>query len=113
MIVNNFGTLIYSFLFGEKVGQDIKGNKFFINRGKKNKKWVLFKSKVDPTQLSVEWHQWLTDLDKFDVPKTSLKNYKWQKDRDSNRTGTKKAYHPKSSNEKIKTENSTKIWSPN
>ncbi len=113
MTVNNIGTLIYSFLFGEKVGQDTKGNKFYTNKRKKNKKWVLFKNKIDPTQLSVEWHQWLTDLDNFDVPKTSLKDYKWQKNRDINHTGTKKAYHPQSFKKKHKKDTNNEIWRPN
>ena len=112
LIVNNLGIIIYTFLFGKQVGNDNKGNRFFINKNK-NKKWVLYKENIDPTQLSVEWHQWLTNFDNFKTPDNELKTYKWVKNRDINYTGTKKAYHPQYLNDKLKKQNDSDIWSPN
>ena len=94
MIINSLGTLLYSFIYGKKVGQDEYGNKFYMH---KKKKWVLYKNKVDPTSLEVIWQLWLTDKNLTNP--TSLnkkyKTYKWQKNNTPNYTGTKKSYHPK------------------
>ena len=113
MLTNNLGTLIYSFLFGKKVGQDKNGNKFYINKYNSKKKWVIYNKLVDPTSLMVVWQIWLTNKKK-DLPiELNSKNHIWQKERKPNYSGTKKSYHPKIS--KGNPDNNKKekeIWSP-
>ena len=113
MITNNFGTLLYSFFLGKKIGEDNLGNKFYIHKYSK-RKWVLYKKSVDPTQLSVEWHKWLTDSDNLYIPKNNIKDHEWQKRREPNYSGTQKAYHPKLSikKEKFNNKNNNEIWTP-
>ena len=45
MITNNIGTILYTLLNGKKIGQDLQGNKFYIHKNNKKKKWVLYKKK--------------------------------------------------------------------
>ena len=93
MVINNLGTIICSFLLGKKVGEDNRGNRYFLSKKKPKKKWVLYKEKVDPTNLPADWQMWLTSEEEM-VPKDNSKKFYWQKDREPNLTGTNKAYHP-------------------
>ncbi|MBJ56958.1 MAG: NADH-ubiquinone oxidoreductase [Rickettsiales bacterium] len=115
MIINGLGTIIFSFLLGKKVGEDDRGNRYFVSKKKPIKKWVLYKNKVDPTNLPADWQMWLTNEQEI-VPKDNSKKFHWQKDREPNLTGTSKAYHPaiKSPNsiEDKGKEHNNKIWSP-
>ena len=119
MFTNGLGTLIYSYLVGRKIGEDNRGNKYFLSKKDAVKKWVLYENKVDPTNLPVEWQLWLTN-DKKIIPSDKKTSYFWQKERAPNLTGTKNSYHPaKKPKEKntskevhFKKENN-KIWSPN
>ena len=49
MIVNNLGTIIYSFFYGKKVGIDNFGNKYFVS--KKIRKNGFYISKKKTQQL--------------------------------------------------------------
>ena len=113
MLNNSIGTLIYTLLFGKKVGLDTYGNTFFIHKKIKNKKWVLYKNKIDPTLLSVEWQSWLTDKEETNIPTVQSQDYDWQKKREPNKSGTPDAYHPQSNNtEKKIDKHKQSIWRP-
>ena len=116
MINNNIGTLLYSFLKGKKIGQDKIGNKFYIHKKNKNKKWVLFKYKVDPTSLDVKWQIWLTTTNSKVPIAIEENNFKWQKEKQPNLTGTINSYHPKINTNKkkqdITKENKKSTWDP-
>ena len=102
MLINNFCTLIYTFLNGKRVGIDKKGNKFYVHKRNNKKKWVLYKDIVEPTLLMVSWQLWLTNKSS-EIPSMSNSNnneYKWQKEREPNYSGTKNSYHPKVSKKK-------------
>ena len=117
MITNNLGTLIYSFFYGKKVGQDEDGNKFYIHKHNMKRKWVLYNKTVDPTSLKVIWQLWLTN-NKTELPSEIGHNkaYIWQKERAPNYSGTKNSYHPKISKNMPHKDNKNKdikeIWSP-
>ncbi len=118
MITNNIGILIYSFLYGKKIGQDKSGNKFYVHKNNKiKKKWVLYNKIVDPTSLMVTWQLWLTNK-KHEIPDalSSSRDYVWQKERMPNHSGTIDSYHPKlSKNKKIKNNKNKEIkeiWGP-
>ena len=116
MITNNIGTILYSFLNGKKVGEDNQGNKFFIHKKNKKKRWVLYKKKVDPTTLEVRWQIWLTEIDKDKEITINNPNFKWQKDKKANLTGTQDAYHPRRNLEEKKMyddkKNKYSVWKP-
>ena len=117
MITNNLGTLLNSFFYGKKVGQDNNGNKFYIHKYNLKRKWVIYNKLVDPTSLSVEWQLWLTN-NKTIVPSeiNNSKSYIWQKEKTPNYSGTKNSYHPKIFRNKAKKNEQNKdlkkIWSP-
>ena len=116
MLTNNIGTLLYSFLKGKKIGQDKIGNKFYVHKKNKNKKWVLYKNNIDPTSIDVQWQIWLTDIKSAEPLPDKKNNFKWQKNKQANPTGTLNSYHPKISIDKRKKSitNDTKssIWNP-
>ena len=116
LINNNIGTILYSFLKGKKVGQDKIGNKFYVHKNNENKKWVLYKYIVDPTSLDVKWQIWLTTANSNAPLSIEENNFKWQKDKQPNLTGTINSYHPKininKSKKDIKNENKNSTWSP-
>ena len=94
MITNNIGTILYSLLNGKKVGEDHQGNRFYIHKKNKNKRWVLYKKQIDPTHLEVEWQIWLTETDKDKEIIMNKPSFKWQKNKKANLTGTLDSYHP-------------------
>ena len=116
MITNNIGTILYSFLNGKKVGEDNQGNRFFIHKKNNKKRWVLYNKKIDPTNLEIKWQIWLTENDKNkDIIINDL-NYKWQKNKKANLTGTFESYHPANHSEKEKMysneKNKNSVWKP-
>tara|TARA_S200000501_G_C20703788_1_gene690789 strand:+ start:411 stop:764 length:354 start_codon:yes stop_codon:yes gene_type:complete len=95
MIINNLGTVIYTIFFGKKVGEDAIGNSYFISKKNPLKKWILYKKKVDPTNIPINGQIWLTNDTAYlkDIV-SEKKNYNWQNEREVNMTGTKMSYHP-------------------
>ena len=117
MVTNNIGTILYSLLNGKKIGQDNQGNKFFVHKKNNEKRWVLYKKQIDPTNLEVKWQIWLTETDKNNEVIINNPNFKWQKNKKANPTGTIDSYHPgsHSDKEKIHVDKKSKnsVWKPN
>ena len=116
----NIGTYIYTWIFGNFVGKDEYGNKYYSNikdyTNIKGKRWVVFQGKVEATKIPSHWHAWLHKS--IDVPPLKYKHkYDWQKNHKPNMTGTKDAYFP-SSHPLSKSYNSKEIdkdyesWTP-
>ena len=116
MITNNIATILYSFLYGKKVGEDNQGNRFFIHKKNKKKRWVLYKEQIDPTNLEVKWQIWLTETNKDKEVNTNNRSFKWQKNKKANLTGTLDSYHPVSHSDKEKMsfdkKNKNSVWKP-
>ncbi len=81
MITNSVGILLYSFIYGKKIGEDKIGNKFFVHKKIKNKKWVLYKHNIDPTILDVKWQMWLTNKNENIDLLSDKNNFSWQKEK--------------------------------
>tara|TARA_B100000242_G_scaffold89729_1_gene60568 strand:- start:176 stop:529 length:354 start_codon:yes stop_codon:yes gene_type:complete len=116
MITNNIGTILYSLLSGKKVGEDNQGNKFYVHKKNKKKRWVLYKKQIDPTSLEVEWQIWLTETYKDKEIIINKPSFKWQKNKKANLTGTLASYHPakKSNRETVyfDKKNKNSVWKP-
>ena len=116
MIINSIGTVLYSLLNGKKVGQDNQGNRFYIHKKNKKKRWVLYKKQIDPTSLEVEWQIWLTKSYKDKEMIINKPSFKWQKNKKANLTGTIDSYNPgkKSDKEKmyLDKKNKNSVWKP-
>ena len=115
MIINSIGTNLYTLLFGRMVAKDNVGNKFYIHKKIKGKRWVIYKNSIDPTALETKWQIWLTNIDINHNDLSMDKNYIWQKNKKANLTGTTNSYHPGTSlnkrNNNIKSDKNA-IWKP-
>ena len=116
MIINNIGTILYSLFNGKKVGQDNQGNKFYIHKKNKKKRWVLYKNKIDPTNIEVKWLIWLTENDKDQEMIMNNSKFKWQKNKKANLTGTINSYHPQNNSDlkniHVVKKNKNSVWNP-
>ena len=116
MITNSIGTILYSLFNGKKVGADNQGNKFYIHKKNKKKKWVLYKKQIDPTSLEVEWQIWLTTNDEGKEIIINKPRLEWQKNKKANLTGSIDSYHPAKNSDKkeiyLTKKNKNSIWKP-
>ena len=116
MLTNNIGTILYSLLNGKKVGEDDQGNRFYIHKKNKKKRWVLYKKQIDPTSLEVKWQIWLTETNKDKEIIINNPSFKWQKNKKANLTGTLDSYHPVKKSNKVAVyfdkKNKNSVWEP-
>ncbi len=102
------GTKLYRMFFGDFVGKDEFGNKYYRSRGEKHgegigrpgteRRWVEYKGLAEPSKVPPYWHAWLHYMsDKIPTEgeeKDANKLYNWQKDYIPNLTGTLNSYRP-------------------
>ena len=86
------GTFLYTLFLGKFIGSDEFGNKYYSNSSGE-RRWVIYKDKVESTQISSEWHMWIHHLSK-NKPSNNLNKFSWQKEHKENLTGTEQAYKP-------------------
>lgn len=97
--MTSIGTKFYTWRFGELVGEDSAGNKYYREKkprkGAPAKRWVVYAdgAAVEASLVPPEWHAWLhryTD----EPPKKDERRWPWQKPHEPNHTGTPLAYRP-------------------
>ncbi|MGQ0674614.1 MAG: NADH:ubiquinone oxidoreductase subunit NDUFA12 [Rhodospirillales bacterium] len=92
------GTLLYTKLFGHKVGTDPFGNTYYqakaLRAGLRRKRWVIYRGAPEASAVPPEWHAWLHyTIDA--VPENAGRPHApWQKPHEPNRTGSSAAYRP-------------------
>jgi NADH:ubiquinone oxidoreductase subunit len=90
------GTIISTWLFGKKVGEDQFGNCYYISKSKntegKNKRIVIYKGISDPSKVPAMWHGWLHYM--IDELPNNEPAHDWSKQHAPNVTGTKYSYKP-------------------
>jgi NADH:ubiquinone oxidoreductase subunit len=91
------GTRLFTWLHGERVGEDKAGNRYFRDKraapGTRERRWVLYPGKAEASTVPAEWHGWLhhrTDA----LPSADRPRKPWQQDHQPNQTGTDAAYRP-------------------
>jgi len=85
------GTFLKTLFFGQLVGQDESGNKYYKNNH--NERWVIYSNNIEATKITSDWYLWMHHtIDK--IPVKNEKKYIWQKDHAENRTGTSNSYKP-------------------
>ena len=99
-----FGTQLWTWRFGELVGQDEQGNTYYRTKGRKidptlgfERRWVIYNGYAEASTIPPSWHGWMHHT--VDTPPTEEK-YKpraWQKPHEANLTGSAAAYRPKGS----------------
>ena len=90
----SWGTKIYTWFYGNLVGKDEFGNKYYSNS--KGKRWVIYKNRVESSKIPPEWHSWIHFTTR-NTPSRDKKKFSWQKQHQENLTGTDKAHRPEGS----------------
>ena len=116
-----FNTRLTTLLYGEIVGEDDYGNRYFKKNKRKNKnfphwnresRWVIYNGITEASAVPPMWNAWLQhNLDEPPI-KTSA-GFEWEKDHLPNMTGTTAAYSPKNSKSSSKNKQSDyEPWAP-
>lgn len=96
-----FGTQFWTWMYGEAVGEDEFGNRYYRTRGGKidktlgfERRWVIYNGYTEASSVPPSWHGWLHHT--VDMPPTqeSYKPRPWQKPHRPNMTGTPAALRP-------------------
>jgi NADH:ubiquinone oxidoreductase subunit len=102
-------TRLYTTFYGQLVGQDEYGNRYFRRKGKTHgasssydkrrheKRWVLYKGTAEPSKVPAEWHGWLHYTHDVPPSQKTLPHHEWEKPHLPNLTGTTGAYVPQGS----------------
>jgi len=88
------GTILYTMTKGRKVGTDQDGNSYYIERsapkGRRAKRWVIFKGAEEASKVPPEWHGWLH----YTTDEVLTAKPSYAKAHEANLTGTSQAYLP-------------------
>lgn len=96
-----FGTQVWTWLYGELVGDDEFGNRYYRTRGGKidptlgfERRWVVYPGYTESSTVPPAWHGWLHHI--FDELPTEqpYRARVWEKPHRPNLTGTPGAYRP-------------------
>lgn len=93
----NISLYLKTRLFGQPVGVDGYGNRYYQDRRegrpRHRQRWVIYHGDPEASKISPEWHGWLHYAhDK--CPDISRQRFSWQKNHRRNLTGTERAYRP-------------------
>lgn len=86
-------TQVWTWRFGQKVGEDSQGNVFYQTKDGK-RRWVIYNGESEASRVDASWHGWLHHT--FAEPPTvaPLVHKDWEKPHQENLTGTPAAYVP-------------------
>jgi len=99
-----FGTQLWTRLYGEFVGDDEFGNRYYRTKNGRidptllmERRWVVYNGVAEASMVPPSWHGWLHHT--VDVPPTQDKvtAHPWEKPHLPNLTGTARAYRPSGS----------------
>ncbi|HEX3350441.1 MAG TPA: NADH:ubiquinone oxidoreductase subunit NDUFA12 [Acetobacteraceae bacterium] len=94
--MTTIGTRIFTWLNGQRVGEDSLGNIYFAEKRARRgqprpRRWVLYKGMPDASTVPPEWHAWLHYTADAPLPTPSQP---WVKPHLPNLTGTPEGYRP-------------------
>ena len=102
----NLGTIVYTWLKGNFVGEDNMGNKYYTNSKNSSsinaKRWVIYNGEIEASKIPNEWYSWMHYTNNNIENIHNIKKYKWQKEHLPNQTGTENSYHPKKNKNAVK-----------
>jgi NADH:ubiquinone oxidoreductase subunit len=118
-----FGTQLWTALYGEFVGDDDLGNRYYRTKGGKidaafgyERRWVIYNGYTEASAVGPDWHGWLHHT--VDVPPTQerVEPRPWWKPHRPNLTGTPAAPRPPGStlaqSRRPKATGDYKAWTP-
>ena len=83
---------------GKLVGTDSYGNRYYTERrpgrGRRPRRWVLYKGDPEATKVPPEWYGWLHHTAAEPLAPTSPFHRPWQIKHKPNRSGSAEAYRP-------------------
>lgn len=90
--VSQIGTRLTIRLFGEQVGEDPLGNRYFRSRRSKEfgreSRWVLYKGEPEASLVPPDWFGWLHHTCDQPLPSDGESLYVWQKPHQPNLSAT-------------------------
>jgi NADH:ubiquinone oxidoreductase subunit len=93
----SFGTLLFTWFHGQRVGADALGNRYYRRRrpfgSRRERRWVLYNGAAEASKVPPEWHAWLhytTDA----MPDPKRQRRAWEKPHQQNLSGSALAYRP-------------------
>jgi len=96
-----FGTQLWTWRFGELVGQDEQGNRYYRTRGGKidptlgfQRRWVIYNGYAEASRVPPSWHGWLHHTVDLAPTEETYQPHPWEKPHVPNLTGTPMAYRP-------------------
>jgi len=99
-----FGTQLWTWRFGELVGQDEQGNTYYRTKGRKidptlgfERRWVVYNGYAEATKVPPSWHGWLHHTVDVAPTEETYTPREWEKPHVPNLTGTPSAYRPSGS----------------
>jgi NADH:ubiquinone oxidoreductase subunit len=99
-----FGTQLWTWRFGELVGEDEQGNRYFRTKGRKidpslgfERRWVVYNGYAEATRVPPSWHGWLHHTVDVAPTEETYTPREWEKAHIPNMTGTPAAYRPSGS----------------
>jgi len=96
-----FGTQLWTWRFGELVGEDEQGNRYYRTKGGAidptlhfERRWVIYNGYAEASTITPAWHGWMHHT--IDVPPAQEKfvEREWLTAPRPNLTGTPAAYRP-------------------
>jgi NADH:ubiquinone oxidoreductase subunit len=118
-----FGTQVWTRLYGEFVGTDDFGNRYYRTRGGKidptlgfERRWVIFNGLAEASKVPPGWHGWMVQTSDVPPPQDTTKRHPWEKPHRPNLTGTPYAHRPSGSTlaqgRRPKATGDYKAWTP-
>ena len=96
-----FGTQLWTWRFGELVGTDEFGNRYYRTCNGKidpvlnmERRWVIYSGEAEASSVPPSWHGWLHHTIDVAPTQESYQPRPWQKPHQPNLTGTPEAYLP-------------------
>jgi len=95
------GTRFYTWRFGNPVGQDELGNRYYRAEGPlidrsvgTERRWVIYNGVADASKVPPGWRAWLSHNASVPPSEEEYRPREWEKGHLPNMTGTPHAYHP-------------------
>lgn len=97
------GTWLFTWLWGEEVGRDGAGNRYYRHRKggttmacslQKERRWVIYNGEDEASRVPSEWHGWLHHTVDVVPSAENRRKYPWMREHAPNLTGTDRAYRP-------------------
>jgi NADH:ubiquinone oxidoreductase subunit len=112
----NFLIKIRSIWYGELIGRDTQGNRYYRKRRHRGPwqtepRWVVYKGLQHASKVPPVWYGWLHHTTEFPTAKDD-ESYAWQRPHLPARTGTPHAFDPSVQLSIQSTYYPYKIWSP-